>query len=349
MIRLKDIAEVAGVSVMTVSKSLRDAPDISEGTKARIRLLTRQMGYVPDTMAQGMRTRKTHLIGVVIPAITSPIYARMILAIEECACNHGYDIILSHSLNQPEREESIIRRLISRRVDGMLIAPVYRIDKSVPIYEELKNRDVAVVILGHNAPFCAAFVNVQADDMEASAAATRHLIGLGHRKIAYFTGPTAAPWAHERLEGYRRAMREAQIEPDDRLIFSSGATIEEGEKAAEQLLAERPELTAIQAVNDLVAMGVGNVLRKHAIDVPRTISIIGFGNFLASEYYRVPLSTIRQPKHRLGLAAMASLNALMNGDRPENKQIASELIVRESTAPPPPSPLSLTGLAPAET
>jgi LacI family transcriptional regulator len=164
--------------------------------------------------------------------------------------------------------------------------------------------------------------------------ATRHLIGLGHRKIAYFTGPSSAPWAQERLEGYRRALREAQIEPDDRLVFSSGSTIEEGAKAAEQLLAERPELTAIQTVNDLVAMGAGNTLLKHGVEVPRDISMIGFGNFLASEYYRVPLSTIRQPKHRLGVAAMASLNSLLAGERPEKKRLASELIVRDSTAAP---------------
>ena len=333
---------------MTVSKSLRDAPDISESTKNRIRLLTQQMGYVPDTMAQGMRTRKTRLIGVIIPAITSPIYARMVLAIEECADRLGYDIILAHSLNQPDREESIIRRLLSRRVDGMLIAPVYRIDPVVPIYQELKTRAVPVVVLGQKAPFCDAFVNVQTDDLEASMIATRHLLGLGHRQIAYFTGPSVAPWAQERLEGYRRALREAQIEPDDRLIFSSGSTIEEGEKAAEQLLAEKPELTAIQAVNDLVAMGIGNVLQKHGIDVPRRVSIVGFGNFLASEYYRIPLSTIRQPKHRLGVAAMASLNALLaGGDRPDTRQLSGELIARESSAPPSQPDLPPPSAAPA--
>src|ERR1041384_4178912 len=127
MVRLKDIAELAGVSVMTVSKVLRDAPDISAATKVKVRQLAQQMGYMPDSIAQGLRTRTTKFFGLVIPATTNPIFARMILAIEEQAYESGYDVILAHHLNMPEREDRIIRRLLSRRVDGLFLAPVYRL------------------------------------------------------------------------------------------------------------------------------------------------------------------------------------------------------------------------------
>src|SRR5687767_13061928 len=116
MVRLKDIAVRAGVSVMTVSKVLRDAPDISSATKARIKLLAEEMGYVPDSLAQGLRTRTTRTIGLVISAVTNPIFARAILAIEEQAHEFGYDLVLAHTLNDPSREENVIRRLLSRRV-----------------------------------------------------------------------------------------------------------------------------------------------------------------------------------------------------------------------------------------
>src|SRR5262252_729498 len=128
MVRLKDIAERASVSVMTVSKALRDEPDVSVATKARLKLLAQQMGYVPDSTAQGLRTRTTKLFGLVISSMTDPIFARVVLAIEERAHEVGYDLLFVHSLNNVEREEACIRRLLSRRVDGLFVCPVYRID-----------------------------------------------------------------------------------------------------------------------------------------------------------------------------------------------------------------------------
>src|SRR5437773_454912 len=124
MIRLKDIAARAGVSVMTVSKVLRDAPDISAATKTRIRLLAHEMGYMPDSLAQGLRTRSTHLFGLVISSLANPAYLRIAMAIEERSAALGFDVILAHSLNDPVREEQAIRRLLSRRVEGLFVAPV---------------------------------------------------------------------------------------------------------------------------------------------------------------------------------------------------------------------------------
>ena len=335
MIRLKDIAEKAGVSVMTVSKVLRDAPDISAATKARIRALAQEMGYVPDSLAQRLRTRTTKLFGLVISAMTNPIFARVVMAIEEQAHELGYEVILSHTLNLPEREDSAIRRLMSRRVDGLFVSPVYRLAPEAPIYKELHRSGIPTVILGHSAPFCSQFVNVDTEDIPASHAATQHLLDLGHRRIAFFAGPQVAPWAQERLEGYRRALREAGIEVDDKLIFVAGGTLEEGEKAALQMLNEGTDATAVQAVNDLVAIGAANVFLNQHIKIPEELSVVGFGNVLIAEYFRVPLTTIRQPKFRLGVAAVNSMLKLMQGRRPESKRLPAEIVVRSSTAVPP--------------
>src|SRR3954470_6649810 len=180
MVRLKDIAARAGVSVMTVSKVLRDAPDISPATKVRIKMLAQEMGYVPDSLAQGLRTRTTRTIGLVISAVTNPLFARAILAIEEQAHALGYELILAHSLNEPAREETVIRRLLSRRVDGLIISPVYRFAPTAPIYNDLIEAKTPVVILGHRAQFCGALPNVETDDIAGSYAATQHLLDLGH-------------------------------------------------------------------------------------------------------------------------------------------------------------------------
>lgn len=335
MVRLKDIAERAGVSVMTVSKVLRNAPDISPATKNRVRLLAEQMGYVPDTMAQALRTRTTKFLGLVISNISNPIFARTALAIEERAQELGYSLILAHSLQSIEREELCIRRLLSRRVDGLLISPVYRLAPSSLIFTEIAKNGTPTVIIGHRAPFCAQFANVETDDLSASYTTTQHLLGLGHRRIAFFAGPISAPWAQERLEGYKRALRDANIEPDDRLVYTAGGSIEEGAQAAVTLLEEGPQVTALQAVNDLVAIGAANIMLEKGRKIPADISIAGFGNILLSEHFRVPLTTVRQPKFRLGTAAMDVMGNLLKRQSAESKRLPAELIVRASTGPAP--------------
>ncbi len=319
---------------MTVSKVMRDAPDISAATKVRVRALAEQMGYTPDSVAQGLRNKTTKLLGLVISAVTNPVFARVVMAIEEQAHQLGYDVILAQSLNQSEREQAVIRRMLSRRVDGLFITPVYRLEQTAPIYDELLKRGTPTVLLGHRAPFCSSFVNVETDDVTASFDATRHLLELGHKRIAFFAGPNAAPSSQERLEGYRRALREAGIELDERLIFHAGGTIEEGEKAALQLLQEAPGATAVQAVNDLVAIGAANVFLGQGLKIPDDLSLVGFGNVLISEHFRVPLTTIRQPKLRLGTAAMDSMMKLLGGTRPSTKRLSGEIVIRQSSGVP---------------
>jgi len=334
MTRLKDIAQAAGVSVMTVSKALRDEPDVSATTRARIKLLAQQMGYVPDSSAQGLRTKSTKLFGLLIPAATNPVYARMVYAIEERARDLGYDLLVAQSMNQPEREDAGLRRMLARRVDGLLITPVYRFEAEARIYQEIATRKVPAVILGSSAPFCKNFPSVDLENLLASYEATKHLIGLGHRRIAYLTGPHAAPWAHERFEGYRRAIRDAGLEPDDKLVFQAGSTIEDGTKAALQMLNEDCRATAVQASTDLVAIGCAETVLSQGLRIPEDLSVVGFGNVLTAEYFRVPLTTLRQPKQRMGLAAVEMLMSLIRGETPVSKRLSAELVVRQSTAAP---------------
>ena len=266
--------------------------------------------------------------------MTNPIFVRVVMAIEERAHELGYELIVSHSLNLPEREEIAIRRLISRHVDGLFVSPVYRLAREALIYRDLQRCGIPTIILGHLAPFCSQFVNVDTEDLQASHAAAQHLLDLGHKRIAFFAGPQVSPWAQDRFDGYRRALREAGIDLDEKLVFNAGSTIEEGENAALQMLNEGADATAVQAVNDLVAIGAANIFLNQGIKIPEELSIVGFGNVLLSEYFRVPLTTIRQPKFRLGVAAMNSMLNLMRGERPEPKRLPAEMVVRASTAAP---------------
>src|SRR5258705_1503168 len=276
MVRLDDIGQRVGVSIRPVAEALRDGPDVSTATKARIKLLAQQMGYVPDSSAQGLRTRTTKLFGLIIPSITNPVYARMVVAVEERAHELGYDILLAHSLNKPEREEACIRRFLSRRVDGLFISPVYRFEAEARIYQEITVRKAPTVLLGPPATFCKSFPSVEIEELIASHNATQHLLKLGHKRIAYLTGPPAAPWAHERFEGYRRALREAGLDVDDKMVFQAGSTIEDGTNAALQMLNESCNATAVQAVSDLVAIGCANALLSQGLKIPKDISLVGF-------------------------------------------------------------------------
>jgi LacI family transcriptional regulator len=287
-------------------------------------------------MAQGLRNRNTKLLGLIVSTVANPIVAGAVPAIEEAARQLGCDLILAHHLNSPEREEACIRRLLSRRVDGFIISPVYRLAPGAAIYEDLAQRGIPVVILGHRAPFCANFHNVETDDANGSALITEHLLELGHKRIAFLCGPNSAPWAQERLEGYRRALRAAQVEWDDRLLFNAGATLEEGGHAALQILHEAASVTAVQSASDLSAIGAANIFLHQGLRIPGDLSVAGFGNILLSEHFRVPLTTVRQPKSRLGAAAMEAMQKLLRGEPPEARRLPTEIIVRASTGPPKP-------------
>jgi LacI family transcriptional regulator len=322
---------------MTVSKALRDKPDVSEKTRATIRALALQMGYVPDSSAQNLRTRRSKILGLVLSSLTNPLFARVVMAVEARAHELGYDLMLAHTLNNVEREETSIRRLMARRVDGLLISPVYRIGSEAPVYQELLSRKIPTVILGHLAPFCQNFVNVESDDLLGGYAVTDHLLKLGHRRIAFFAGPPATPWTRERFEGYRRALSERGMDVDDKLIFQAGRTVEDGSNAALQLINESTDVTAIQAINDLVAAGCAQELMRQGFSIPGDLSVAGFGNVLLGEHFRVPLTTVRQPKFRLGAAAMDVLTKLLRSERVESKRLPAELVVRSSTGTPPAS------------
>jgi LacI family transcriptional regulator len=320
---------------MTVSKALRDKHDVSPETKTRVKLVAQQLGYVPNSSAQGLRTRTTKLFGVVVSTFTSPIFSRVVLAIEERAYELGYDVLIAQSLDIPEREEACVHRFLARRVDGLFIVPSYRMATEARIYQELLARKIPTVVLGHTVPFCSQFVNVESDDVTGSYKATQHLLGLGHKRIAFFSGPPGTPWTQERFEGYRRALREVGLDVDDKLVFQAGRSIDDGAKAALQMINEGSDATAVQTVNDMLAVGCAETLLKQGLKIPADISVVGFGNILMSQHFSVPLTTSRQPKYRLGSAAVEAMQQMLKGKRPDSKRLAAELVIRASsgTAP----------------
>lgn len=202
-------------------------------------------------------------------------------------------------------------------LEGIFVAPVPRLGTDSSIYRN-SPATAAASSSSESLPIsaCRAFARVAAHEVAASRDVTQHLLGLGHRRIAFLAGPTLAPSAPARLEGYRRALRDAGVEIHDRLVFDARSTIDEGYQAGLELVRESLGVTALQAVNDLVAIGALNALVAQGIRIPEDVSVAGFGNLLTAENARVALTTVREPKFRLGMAAMEVMQQLLKGGPP---------------------------------
>jgi LacI family transcriptional regulator len=298
--------------------------------------MAEEMGYVPDVMAQSLRTRRTRLFGVVVPNVTHPVLSQATVALQDSAFESGYDIILAQTQDSPQREEAALRRLLARRIDGLFLYPVYRLAPTAPIYEELIRSRTPTVLLGTRSSFCSQLTAIETENSEASFELTRHLLGLGHRRIAFFTGPPSMPDAQERFDGYRRALRDARITLDDRLVFAAGSSVEDGEKAALQMLNEATDATAVQATSDFVAMGAASILLKQGLRIPQDISLAGFGDYFGADHFRVALTTVRQPRAMIGSAAAECMFRLLRGEKVEPRRLAAPVIIRDSTGKPNP-------------
>jgi LacI family transcriptional regulator len=330
VIRLKDIAVQAGVSVMTVSKALRDKPDVSAVTKTRIKLLAQQMGYVPDSSAQGLRSRSMKLFGLAVPSCSDPFVARIVQTIEERAYEMGYDIILAQTADIPEREEACLRRFMARRVDGVFLTPApTKSDR--PIYREIASRNIATVVLGSRPAGAVQFASVAVNDTGGAKLAASHLLGLGHKRIAFLAGPAEASWAADRLRGWREALSDAGIDPKDEFVIPTGQTLAEGVQAARRLLQSGCPFTALQGVNDLVAMGAGRVLHEKGYEIPGRISLVGFGDVFFAEEWLLPLTTVGADRQELGTEAMAAMQRLLRGQPQDGHVLNPKLVVRKST------------------
>ena len=335
-VTIKDIARAAGVSHTTVSRALNGNSLIPESTASAIRELARQMGYVPSAAARGLRTNRSRAIGVIVSRIDNPYFGEVVQGIEEALQGAGYSIFVASSYLDYGHEHSIVQAFGEHRVDGVIIGSVTFNREHAEI---LKGYGVPVVVVNNQSP--RQYANAIAhDDVYGAREVTAHLIGLGHRRIAYLGNRQATRINGERLRGYRLACEENGLTPDPGLVLlSDGSEIENGESAMEELF-KLPQLPdAVFCFNDLMAIGALKTLKRRGVDVPRQLSLAGFDNIPYSAYTSPALTTFDQPKLRIGFEAASLLLELINNGNGSNGnrstttlRIRGELLVRESTA-----------------
>lgn len=317
----------------TVSKALRDDPRISAATRARIQALAAEVGYMPSTAASSLRTRRTMTIGMVIRDYADPYNGLLLRAIETTALRAGYQLLVASTHAADLREVDIARMFRQRRVDGIIVVASHvdeshsQLDPTVPVVfinekpELLPDRPhVGLVAL---------------DDRAGGRTITQHLIGLGHRRIAYVAMGRASLSSLDRQRGYEEALRAARIEPDPSLVVTASRweAAEGGAEAVEMLLPVEP--TAIFFYNDLSAIGGLRALLDRGVRVPDQISIVGFDDLEVSALVSPPLTTMAQPRTEMGRMATEQLMSMIRGEvESVRADAACVLVVRRSTAHP---------------
>lgn len=324
---IEDVAQLAKVSGATVSRALRNLPNVSATTRARVLAAAVQLNYTVSPSASRLASGRMSTIGVVTPFVSRWFFAQVINGIEEVLQKAGFDLVLY--IDEDGRTFQSLP--MKRKVDGILMLTL---PSDSPDVERVRNLGVPVGSLHVDIE---GFSSVLIDDVGGSVIATNHLIGLGHRRIASVTldQNSSIPFRteHDRSKGYRRSLAAAGIKVDPRLIVNGESSVEGGMQAAAELLSLPDRPTAIFVQSDEMAMGVLHTIRRAGLRCPDDISVIGFDNHELSKVF--DLTTVAQPAHDQGvLLAQHVLDQVRNGAQPQTTTLRTRLVVRGTTAPP---------------
>lgn len=333
-VRMKDIAMDLGVSVITVSKALRNHTDISAETRRRVILRSRELGYRPNLAARALVTGRTHLIGLVVPDLVHPFFAEVAKGLSRELRSKGYSLVISSCEEDPVLEQEEISHLLARGVDALIVASTQWTVESFRQIEELKTP--YVLIDRRFAGFPAHFVGI--DDEKVGRLAVEHLINEGRRRIAHIRGLQTST-ATGRLNGYRRALAEHDLFPGQEYVVMGEETDNEGSEtgytAMRTLLSLDTPPDAVFCYNDPVALGAMKALLEAGLRVPEDVAIIGSGNAPYLELLRVPLSSIDQQSGELGRRTAQQILRLIESKtplRPEETLLEPKLVIRASSS-----------------
>jgi LacI family transcriptional regulator len=331
-VTIKDIARELGVSASTVSRAMKDHPDISPATKKQVNELVEKLKYRPNTVALSLRSRKTHIIALLVPEIVHHFFSLVISGIEEVAAREGYHVMIFQSNESYEREVSILQSLSSLQVDGLLVS-VSKSSMKFGHFKELMNEGIPLVFFDRAVEEIEAD-KVVVDDFTGAFNAVGHLILSGCKRIAHFSAPQHLQIGYQRKRGYISALEKHGIEPDETLMVKCD-TMDEALEITPQIMRMNNPPDAIFTVNDLTASGVMRVLKQMRFRIPEDVSVMGFTDGLVAKVTDPPLSSVSQHASEMGKKAMEMLLFRMDvleEDVPAREEILStDLVLREST------------------
>ena len=331
IVTIKDIAKEAGVSVATVSHVINETRFVSDELQERVKKIMEKLDYYPNLMAGSLRRKRTNTIGLIVPDNSNPLFAELSRAIEDLGFSSGYSVMLCNSAYDFDKELKYIRTLRSKRVDGLIIIPTTT--KSDHINQLVENK-VHVVVLDRTGTGVKADM-VSVDNFQGAHDATMHLINSGHCCIGYIDRPFDLPHSLDRVHGYSKALEDKGIKLQKGLIVKGGFSYEDGAKAMQILLKQKPIPTAVIAFNDITAIGAIRAIKDQRLKVPEDISIIGFDDIPQSSYTIPRLTTVHFPKYKMAEAAYKLLTEKIEGSVSEEGVrviLPTRLIIRNSTS-----------------
>jgi len=326
---IRDVASELGMSVATVSRALSQPELLKPETREKVLSVVAKLGYRPNVLARSLRRGQTHAIVLVVPKL-SPFFLEIYAGAEEAAQTAGLAVLLGNSDGKPEREEAYFDQVMSGRADGIIlltgVLPSAYADgkRAVPPMVAVLER-----ITDHDAPV------VRIDHRTASAEITKHLIDLGHQRIAHIAGTKHAVSSEHRLNGYKDALAAAGLPFASELVVTGNFSMQSGAEAMEKLLALEDPPTAVFAGNDEMAFGAVKAARLHGLSVPEDLSMAGFDDQTTAAFYNPPLTTIHTPCREIGRRAAQELVEQIAGrDVAHEILLPTQLVVRDSTAAP---------------
>ncbi len=332
-ITIKDLASRLNIAPSTVSRALRNHPDISPQTKKSVLALASELDYFPNSIAQSLQKKSTNTIGVIVPEIKHDFFALTISGIENIAYEAGYTIMVCQSNENYEREVINTQALVSNRIAGLLVS-ISETTRDSGHFQTLLRRGIPVVFFDRvcEDPM---FMKVMVDDEEGAYQAVRFLIENGHRRIAHLAGPSGIPMSRNRFKGYAKALREYGIPMEEQLVVYGGLHEEYGMKGFQKLMELHKLPDAIFAVNDPVAVGAYVKIKENGLKIPDDISLVGFSDNPISSLIEPPLTTVAQPAYNMGITAakllLEQINQSGNGMTPKTEILKTHLKIRKST------------------
>ena len=326
-ITIREVALKAGVSQATVGRVIGGYGSVSEKTKLKVQKAIKAMHYVPNAIAQSMKSKNTNTVGVVVGNITNPFFSELVHAIEDVTAQAGFSLIISNTGEDIHEEIRALKMLHSKRIDGILVATTQNInvilDESIkPLY----TGSVPTVYIDREI-FSLGELCVKTDHFGGAYEATNYLIGKGHRKIGLIAGLPSISTMHQRVEGYKKALEDHGIAFNpDYIVFGKLASIEEGERFTKEILMKHSELTALMPLNDLLCMGTLIALHDMQIKLPDDISVIGWDDFPLAKVFDPPISMMTQDTDKIGAIAAKKLLKKIHADACDENDLGEKRI-----------------------
>lgn len=329
MATMKDIARLAGVSTSTVSHVINKSRFVSDEIAERVNNAAQQLNYAPSALARSLKMNRTKTIGMLVTTSTNPFFGEVVKGVERSCYHQGYNLILCNTEGDNQRMKASINTLLQKRVDGLLLMCSTLEGERLDVFDRYP--DIPIVVMDWG-PILFASDKIQDNSLQGGYMAAKHLIECGHKEIGCITGPLIRHQAQMRYEGYKRALAEAGIAINPDWIVESDFECEGGYQAFEKLYQRGKLPSALFVSNDMMAMGVIQAASQRGLRVPDNLSLIGYDDVHIAKFMTPALTTIHQPKYRLGKAAVDTL--LYRLENPDTTaqvvQLEPTLVVRNS-------------------